>query len=216
MGIRKFMVALSLSMSAILFTCSDKGTEPPGNQAPSISSSSSVQAVIDQQFSYTATASDPDGTTPTVTIDNNPSWTSVNSRTITGTPTQGTPDTTFRVIASDGELADTLIVTIDVVTSQPLISYAAEIQPIFNNNCAGAQCHIPGPANGLSLNNYAQLMQGGNSGAVVLPGNPDGSIIVRRLEGTITPRMPLNGPPYLSASEIQLIRDWIEQGALEN
>lgn len=216
MRIRKFMAVLALSASAIIFACSDKGTEPAGNQAPSISSSTSVQAVIDQVFSYTATASDPDGTTPTVTIDNNPSWTSVTSRTISGTPTQGTPDTTFRVIASDGELADTAVVSIDVVTSQPQISYSADIQPIFNNNCAGGPCHIGGNANGLSLGSYADLMDGGNSGDVVLPGNPDGSLIVRRLEGTITPRMPLDGPPYLSSTEIQLIRDWIEQGALDN
>jgi len=214
MGIRKLMVALSLS-TAIIFACSDKGTEPAGNSAPSISSSSSVQAIIGQVFSYTATAGDPDGTTPTVTIDNNPSWTSISSRTITGTPTQGTADTTFRIIASDGELADTLIVAIDVVTSQPQISYSTEIQPIFNNSCAGAQCHIPGPTFGLSLNNYAQLMQGGNSGAVVLPGNPDGSIIVQRLEGTITPQMPFQRPP-LSNSDIQKIRNWIEQGAQDN
>jgi hypothetical protein len=213
---RQTIALFSLSAAAIIFACSDKGTDPPGNRAPSISSSTSVQAVIDQQFSYTATATDPDGTTPTVTIDNNPSWTTVTGRTVTGTPSANTPDTTFRIIATDGELADTAIVSIEVVTSQTLVSYAGEIQPIFNSNCAGAPCHIGGNANGLSLNSYADLMDGGNSGDVVLPGNPDGSIIVRRLEGSITPRMPLNGPPYLSSSEIQLIRDWIEQGALDN
>jgi len=211
----KYASPLSLAIFLVILACSDKGTEPDGNSAPSISSSTSVQAVIDQQFSYTATATDPDGTTPTVTIDNNPSWTSINSRTISGTPTQGTPDTTFRIIASDGDLADTAVVSIDVVTGQTLISYAGEIQPIFDLRCAGGQCHIPGPANGLSLNNYAQLMQGGNSGAVVLPGNPDGSIIVRRLEGDITPQMPFGRPP-LSNSDIQKIRDWIEQGAQDN
>jgi hypothetical protein len=58
-------------------------------------------------------------------------------------------------------------------------------------------------------------MDGGNSGDVVIPGNPDGSIIVRRLEGDITPQMPFGRPP-LSNSDIQKIRDWIEQGALDN
>jgi hypothetical protein len=212
---RQTIALFSLSAAAIIFACSDKGTDPPGNRAPSISSSTSVQAVIDQQFSYTATATDPDGTTPTVTIDNNPSWTSVTGRTITGTPSANTPDTSFRIIATDGELADTAIVSVEVVTSQTLVSYAGEIQPIFNGNCAGAPCHIGGNANGLSLNSYADLMDGGNSGDVVLPGNPDGSIIVRRLEGDITPQMPFGRPP-LSNSDIQKIRDWIEQGAQDN
>ena len=202
-------------LATISLSCSDKGTEPPGNRAPSISSPTSVQAVIDELFSYTAVATDPDGGTPTVTIDNNPSWTTVSGSTITGTPTQGTPDTTFRVIATDGELADTAVVSVEIVASAPQVSYASDIQPIFNGNCTGSGCHIPGPANGLSLNNYAQLMQGGNSGAVVLPGNPDNSILVRRLEGSITPQMPFGRPP-LSQSDIQLIRLWISEGALNN
>ena len=58
-------------------------------------------------------------------------------------------------------------------------------------------------------------MQGGNSGTVVIPGNPDNSIIIGRLEGSITPQMPLGGAP-LSASDIQKIRDWITEGALDN
>jgi hypothetical protein len=212
---RQTIALFSLSAAAIIFACSDKGTDPPGNRAPSISSSTSVQAVIDQQFSYTATATDPDGTTPTVTIDNNPSWTSVTGRTITGTPAQNTPDTTFRIIATDGELADTAIVSVEVVTSQTLISYAGEIQPIFNGSCGPSSCHIGGNTSGLTLDTYADLMDGGNSGDVVIPGNPDGSIIVRRLEGDITPQMPFGRPP-LSNSDIQKIRDWIEQGALDN
>ena len=215
MNIRNLVIVFSLLGVLIFIACSDQGTEPPGNRAPSITSLTSVQAVIDELFSYTATASDPDGATPTITIDNNPSWTNINGNTLSGTPSANTPDTTFRVIASDGELADTAIVSVDVVTSQAPVSYSDDIQPIFNSNCAGAPCHIGGNANGLSLGSYADLMDGGNSGDVVIPGNPDGSIIVGRLEGTITPRMPLDSPP-LSQADIQKIRDWIEQGALDN
>lgn len=97
----------------------------------------------------------------------------------------------------------------------PQISYAQQIQPIFNASCGGSQCHIGGTANGLSLSSYSSLMQGGNSGAVVIPGNPDNSIIIRRLEGDITPQMPFGRSPLPQAT-IQLIRDWIAEGAHDN
>lgn len=215
----KFKIStISLSLAALIgvFSCDDKGTDPPPvNQAPNITSSISVEAFADSLFSYTATATDPNGTTPTIIIENNPSWTSVNGAAVGGTPSESTPDTSFMVIASDGELADTAVVSVAVVASQTLTSYSGEIQPIFNNNCAGGGCHVGGMANGLSLSSYSSLMQGGNSGAVVVPGNPNSSIIIRRLEGDITPQMPFGRAP-LSASDIQKIRDWIEEGALDN
>ncbi|NNF66115.1 MAG: hypothetical protein HKM98_01250 [Gammaproteobacteria bacterium] len=47
----------------------------------------------------------------------------------------------------------------------------------------------------------------------VQPGNPDNSSLVQRLEGTLTPQMPLGGAP-LPAAEIQAVRQWILDGAL--
>lgn len=203
-----------ISSTLIILSCSDMGSDPP-NRAPEITSATSVEAVLGNQFVYAATAIDPDEDEISITIENNPSWTQVTGNTISGTPIFSDPDTSFTVIASDGDLADTAVVMVAVVLNPTYISYSGEIQPIFDNNCAGSGCHIPGPALGLSLNNYIQLMQGGNSGPVVIPGNPDSSIIIQRLEGTIQPQMPFLQPP-LPDSVIQKIRDWIEQGALDN
>lgn len=207
------LLTASLALT-LLLSCSDKG-EDPENRAPSITSSSSVTAIADQVFSYTARASDPDGTSPAIHFENIPSWLDTNGTVISGTPTVDTPDTSFTVIAADDFLADTLQVSVNVLDEEPQVSYASEIQPIFNNNCAGSSCHIGGSANGLRLGSYSQLMQGGNSGAVVDPGNADGSIIIGRLEGTITPQMPFGEQP-LSPAQIQAIRDWIDQGAQNN
>lgn len=208
-------LALFLAGAAIIFfSCSDKGTDPE-NRPPQITSPSSAEAVINELFSYTATAADPDGTTPTMSFENIPSWTDTSGATISGTPTAETPDTTFIVRASDDFLSVTREVAVTIVTETPQISYAQQIQPIFTASCGGSQCHIGGTANGLSLSNYTSLMQGGNSGAVVIAGNPDNSIIVGRLEGTITPQMPFGRDP-LSPSQIQLIRDWITEGAHNN
>lgn len=48
----------------------------------------------------------------------------------------------------------------------------------------------------------------------VAPGDPDNSYLVQKLEGiaAVGARMPLGGPP-LSAATIQVIRQWIAQGA---
>jgi hypothetical protein len=36
---------------------------------------------------------------------------------------------------------------------------------------------------------------------------------MRRIRGQARPRMPLDGPPFLDKEELQLIEDWIAQGA---
>jgi hypothetical protein len=49
---------------------------------------------------------------------------------------------------------------------------------------------------------------------VVVAGDPDESYLVKKLEGTEQPQMPPPGP--LPTSQIETIRQWIEEGAEEN
>jgi mono/diheme cytochrome c family protein len=95
------------------------------------------------------------------------------------------------------------------------VSYADQIQPIFNNNCAG--CH--GSSGGVGLSSYLALMSsiGNNYGEnVVVPGNANASGLVDKIEPNPEhgSRMPTNGS--LTPAEIQLIRTWINEGALNN
>lgn len=57
-------------------------------------------------------------------------------------------------------------------------------------------------------------------GAVrVVPGDPDGSYLVQKLEGQaaiVGFRMPRNGPPYLTSGQMLVIRRWIAIGAPNN
>ena len=49
----------------------------------------------------------------------------------------------------------------------------------------------------------------------VLPGHPESSYIILKLKGDpriVGERMPFGGP-YLSASDIQMVQDWIAAGA---
>ena len=62
---------------------------------------------------------------------------------------------------------------------------------------------------GMEVTTFDTLMAGGNSGPVVIPGDPDNStIVIRQEEG--------NHPGQLSPEEIQMVRDWIANGAPQN
>lgn len=94
---------------------------------------------------------------------------------------------------------------------------------------ACTQCHTStgrNPSGGLNLNHdvaYDQIVGTavrGKPGAVrVIPGDPDNSYLVQKLEGTASiagKRMPNNGPPYLTDGQILIIRRWIAIGAPRN
>ncbi len=89
------------------------------------------------------------------------------------------------------------------------------VAPVFATRCA--KCHtengLMGPApEGYLLTSFDATLARGERVRVV-PGNPAASELVRRIRGKSLPRMPLDGPPYLTAEEIRLIEDWIAQGA---
>ena len=92
------------------------------------------------------------------------------------------------------------------------ISYSTTILPIINSNCTG--CH--GGSGGLSLSTHTSLIIGGNSGAVVTPGDGSGSRLVKKLRGTASEdRMPKGGV-FWNDTDINLIETWINEGALNN
>ena len=92
---------------------------------------------------------------------------------------------------------------------------------------ACTNCHnaIGSRFNGLDLtaavsyNNLVNVPSRFKAGAVrVIPGDPENSYIIHKLEGRSTiagVRMPLNGP-YLQPGQILVIRRWIETGAPNN
>lgn len=94
------------------------------------------------------------------------------------------------------------------------ITYA-NVSPILNSRCV--KCHtqqglMGNPPEGYLLDSYQSIMATSDRVRVV-PGNPSASELVRRIKGHALPRMPFDGPPYLSTVEISLIEDWIAQGA---
>src|SRR4051794_26607485 len=95
----------------------------------------------------------------------------------------------------------------------PPVSFSRDIAPILAMHCNG--CH--GDSGGMSTRSYKELMQGGNLGKVVLPGNPDRSLLIHFLEGRRGPehRMPKDSRP-LPDAQIGTIRRWVEEGAKDD
>jgi len=113
-------------------------------------------------------------------------------------------------------------------TTPALVSFSANVQPIFTAHCALAGCHTgPTPEEGLNLSagkSFARLVDvtSHECGQFkrVAPGQPGASYLVFKIEGPPQPcfsgvRMPKDALP-LSAADQDTIRTWIVQGALNN
>jgi hypothetical protein len=93
---------------------------------------------------------------------------------------------------------------------------------IFTPRCAFVGCPrtVPQPRARPAARAVLQLARerderGARSHERVLPGHPESSYIILKLRGDpriVGERMPFGGP-YLSASDIQMVQDWIEAGA---
>ena len=103
-------------------------------------------------------------------------------------------------------------------------SFSADIYEIFTRRgCTDSLCHGGGEG-GLTMTSastaYSALVDvtSPNSGEVrVVPGSAADSYLVKKLEGTasVGEQMPLGGGP-LDATDLQNIKNWINQGAKNN
>jgi cytochrome b subunit of formate dehydrogenase len=69
-------------------------------------------------------------------------------------------------------------------------------------------CHGSIILGGLDMKSYAATMAGGDSGAIIVPGDPENSLIVKRQASN-------DHPGQFSEDELALISEWILAGALE-
>ncbi|MDP2663060.1 MAG: c-type cytochrome domain-containing protein [Dehalococcoidia bacterium] len=99
-------------------------------------------------------------------------------------------------------------------TSGP-VSFSKDLLPIIKQQCG--VCHVDQSLGGFSLKDYNSLIKGGQRGSPVVKGNPDGSLLIRKLRGdtAVGERMP-QGSASLPDSTIKLFADWIAQGAANN
>jgi len=85
--------------------------------------------------------------------------------------------------------------------------FDAQIAPLLRDHCA--ECHHGAePEGGLNLLRRELALNGGDSGAVIVPGNAADSLLIQRVEAN---EMPPDRP--LDQESRQLLRDWIDAGA---
>jgi len=112
------------------------------------------------------------------------------------------------------------VVSSGCIKKEMQISFQHDVQPILNAKCI--ECHIPPLGKGyletgLSMASYEDLMQGTYYGPVIVAGDSRHSILNMLVEGRADPsmRMP-HGRKALGSGEIEILRLWVEHGALNN
>ena len=97
------------------------------------------------------------------------------------------------------------------------VDFQREIQPILAEHCA--QCHGVDPderKSGLRLDLRDSAMKGGESGtAAIVPGKPEQSELMNRITSTDSSTLmpPVSHKKPLSEKQIELVRQWIKEGA---
>lgn len=90
-------------------------------------------------------------------------------------------------------------------------SFSADVLPIFEGKCAF--CH--GVLGGWDGTSYEATMTSGDHAPTVIPGDPEGSLLAKKLIGTHTEGTIMPPGGKLPEAEIQIILDWITTGAQE-
>lgn len=101
--------------------------------------------------------------------------------------------------------------TTDTPDVELMISFSNDVFPIVQNRCIN--CHGGDRIEeGLDMTTYAGILAGSVNGAVVIPGDAENSLFV---ELVASQKMPKRGAK-LTPAMVQLFRDWVNQGALDN
>ena len=97
--------------------------------------------------------------------------------------------------------------TLELPQSTGAPTYESYVLPVVSTKCAA--CHGDLASGGLNLLTYAGLMEGGDNGPVIIPGDSAGSILFQ---------LQSQGQHFgkFSAEELEVIQEWIDAGAPEN
>lgn len=92
------------------------------------------------------------------------------------------------------------------------VDFTRDVMPILKDTCV--ECHGPDKVKArLRMDSIEALQKGGKSGALVKPGDPENSLLLRRVLGLDgEDQMPLDKDP-LTEKQIDTLRRWIAAGA---
>lgn len=87
----------------------------------------------------------------------------------------------------------------------PVVAYAP-VKALISDRCL--PCHGGGqPRAGIKLDTFEGVV------AIVKPGSPDDSLLIKAVTGKGAKLMPIGNHPKLNADEVKLLSDWIAAGA---
>ena len=93
----------------------------------------------------------------------------------------------------------------------PTDFFETRVRPVLAANCYA--CHARLQSGGLRVDSREALLEGGDSGPAIVPGDPDGSLLVRAVRHEIEGReMPRYADP-LAARDVGGLVEWIRMGA---
>ena len=100
-------------------------------------------------------------------------------------------------------------------TGDPRAAFFRErIGPLFEAKCVGCHAAAPDSASGLDLTSAGGLIRGGNGGVVVVPGDPEHSVLYQAVARTHAKfKMPKNGDK-LGDAQIADLAQWIKDGCV--
>ena len=120
--------------------------------------------------------------------------------------------------------SNTILLTLSAILpacAYQQVSYEQDITPIFARNCNS--CHMAPNGYGyrsigLRMDSYDSLIQGTIYGRIVVAGDSRRSILNKLVEGRAgSKRGNLHGDKKgISSEEIELLKIWVDQGALNN
>jgi len=98
------------------------------------------------------------------------------------------------------------------------VSFSKDVFPVIKKHCL--PCHASDSENPseLFMDSYSDLVKGGKHGKPIVPKKGDESIIVQKLKSPppFGDQMPLMTKQKLTDDEVEIFKQWIDQGAKKN
>ena len=120
---------------------------------------------------------------------------------------------------TEGSRRVALSSTLALIACAAVLSPGLQAQQVSETDVQAAlkrcsQCHGPNlQMSKLDLSTREGMLKGGEKGPAIVPGDAEASPLYRRISGLQTPAMPMAPVPALNAQEIELVKNWINQGA---